>query len=256
MTLDARHDPMGQAILDFYEGKSGPKLTIRSPFFEDDEMPIDELFRTREQMPAQELLALRGCEGRILDVGAGAGCHTLELQSRGKEVTAIDISPLAVETMRRRGVKDARVADFFADDFGKDYDVIAFFMNGLGIAGTLDNLPNFLKRCESLLAKDGIIIAESADLSYVYTNDEGELEWDSIDGFYGELKFQMVYGDCEGKEFSWLYVDKERLAKACEEVGLEFKVIYNDHNNHSYMAHIFRKNEANSEKNNEQSSRH
>ena len=34
------------------------------------------------------------------------------LQEMGKEVTAIDISPLSIEAMNKRGVKDARLQNF------------------------------------------------------------------------------------------------------------------------------------------------
>lgn len=75
-------------------------------------MPVANLFRTESQMPVLERRALSLCSGRVLDVGAGAGCHSLALQQRGLEVTAVDISELSVETMRRRGVANARCADF------------------------------------------------------------------------------------------------------------------------------------------------
>ena len=96
---------MGRAIADYYKTKTADRLRVFSPMFEEDEIPLPTLFRTYEDMPEIEQKALDMATGRILDVGAASGCHSLVLQERGLEVTAIDISPLSVETMRRRGIK-------------------------------------------------------------------------------------------------------------------------------------------------------
>lgn len=104
---------MGSAIADFHATGKAAKLRVFSPMFDEDEIPVKTLFRSFDEMPAIEQTALREATGRILDVGAGAGCHSLALQHMGKQVTAIDISPLAVATMRDRGVKEVLQQDFF-----------------------------------------------------------------------------------------------------------------------------------------------
>jgi 2-polyprenyl-3-methyl-5-hydroxy-6-metoxy-1,4-benzoquinol methylase len=84
------------------------------------------------------------CRGRVLDVGAGTGVHTLYLQDRGFDVCAIDVLPDAVEIMRRRGTRDARLADI--RDFEADpFDTILMMMNGTGILATLEGLDSFLR---------------------------------------------------------------------------------------------------------------
>ena len=90
---------MGRAIADYYKTKTADRLRVFSPMFEEDEIPLPTLFRTYEDMPEIEQKALDMATGRILDVGAASGCHSLVLQERGLDVTAIDISPLSVETM-------------------------------------------------------------------------------------------------------------------------------------------------------------
>lgn len=90
---------MGRAIVDYFEQQCEKSpLVVSSSLFEDDVMPVANLFRTESQMPVLERRALSLCSGRVLDVGAGAGCHSLALQQRGLEVTAVDISELSVET--------------------------------------------------------------------------------------------------------------------------------------------------------------
>ncbi len=143
MTLQERNDPMGAAIRDYFTTGRCGRLRVLSPQFEEDELPVPLLFRAETEMPPLERLALDKARGRVLDTGAGAGCHTLALQQRGLDVTAIDISPGAVRTMRRRGVEDARLCDFFEDDFGGPFDTVLMLMNGIGICGRLERLPFF-----------------------------------------------------------------------------------------------------------------
>jgi 2-polyprenyl-3-methyl-5-hydroxy-6-metoxy-1,4-benzoquinol methylase len=142
-------------------------------------------------MPAIEQEALTVASGAILDVGAGAGCHSLALQAMEKHVTAIDISPLAVETMRQRGVKDVREQDFFTLD-GK-FDTILMLMNGIGIVGALNRLPAFFMQIDHLLAPGGQLLCDSSDLCYLYEDEDGIIDLTGVEGYYGELTYQMQY---------------------------------------------------------------
>ena len=79
MILQRDKDPMGAAIADFYEhGKAG-KLRVFSPMFDEDEIPLETLFRELDEMPEIECEALKLADGKILDVGAGSGCHSLAM---------------------------------------------------------------------------------------------------------------------------------------------------------------------------------
>ena len=88
-------------------------------------------------------------------MGAGSGCHSLVLQEKGIDVTAIDISPLSVETMKERGVKKVMEQDFFTLE--GQYDTILMLMNGIGIVGTLERLPKFFRQLDNILAPGGLI---------------------------------------------------------------------------------------------------
>ena len=72
-------DVYGNAILDFYHGKKVKLLTFSSIAGED-ELPLEHLFRTYMEMPALEQMALKLSKGKILDLGCGAGSHSLYLQ--------------------------------------------------------------------------------------------------------------------------------------------------------------------------------
>lgn len=241
MLLKKHHDPMGAAIWDYFHSGKAERLVVQSSMFEDDELPAACLFRTEAEMPAWEQTALRLCRGRVLDIGAGAGCHSLVLQERGLDVTAIDISPLSVQTMRERGVRRAFAADVMdgaCADVAGPFDTLLLLMNGLGISGRLQRLPAFLSRLAELLAPDGQILADSSDIRYIYEDEDGTLLYDG-DGYYGEVDYQMVYGSCRGPRFHWLYVDFERLREAATAVGLQAEMLEAGPS-HEYLVRLHR----------------
>ena len=222
---------MGAAILDFLKtGKAG-KLRVLSSMFEEDEMPVKHLFRSYHDMPKLEKKALDLARGKVLDVGAGAGCHSLALQA-SHSIKAIDISPLSCEAMKLRGVKDVECINLFnpllssadkKDENGNNgFDTILLLMNGTGIAGKIANLPTLFKRLKSLLNPNGQILIDSSDLKYIYENEEGGFDIDLNGTYYGEVDYQMVYGKTEGTPFDWLYVDfplLKNIAESCELQG-------------------------------------
>ena len=131
--LPADKDPMGAAIADYFKRHKADRLRVFSSQFDEDEIPVEELFRTEKQMPLLERTALQMATGKILDVGAGSGCHSLALQEAGKEVHAIDISPLSVEVMKQRGVRSVSQTNLFNEQFADEYDTILMLMTGAGI---------------------------------------------------------------------------------------------------------------------------
>ena len=138
--LEKDKDPMGQAIAEYYKKGHAVKLRVFSSMFYEDNIPVKTLFRDFANMPPLEQKMLSMAEGRVLDVGAGSGCHSLELMKMGREVVAIDISALSVEVMTDRGV-DARQVDFFDETFAERFDTIIMAMNGIGIVGRVERLP-------------------------------------------------------------------------------------------------------------------
>ena len=95
-------DPIGAAILDYAATKKPTDIIVCSDICEDDIIPVEVLFRNADEMPELELIALSRCKGKVLDVGAGAGSHALELSENAFDVTAIDISQGAVDHMKKQ----------------------------------------------------------------------------------------------------------------------------------------------------------
>lgn len=181
--MNRKNDPMGAAIAEYHKTGKAKKLRVFSPDFDEDEIPVDLLFRSYDDMPELEQQALSMAEGKILDVGAGAGCHSLALLQMQKDVTAIDISPLSVETMLARGVNTALEQDFFT--ITEKYDTILMLMNGIGIVGTVANLPSLFTHINDILSDNGQLILDSSDISYVFEEEDGIIYLPEGDGYYG-----------------------------------------------------------------------
>ncbi|MES2267181.1 MAG: methyltransferase domain-containing protein [Bacteroidota bacterium] len=215
-------DIFGQALFDYFKGEGEHKLWINNTYGPKEEMPLDVYFRTADEMPDLELIALNKCKGKVLDIGAGAGSHALILQDKNLDVTALDISELAVTIMLQRGVKRAVAADIYTYHYDK-YDTLLLMMNGIGLCGTIDQLRAFLKHAKTLLNKGGQLLFDSSDIAYLY---EGDLP--VSENYYGELSYQYVYKGQKTDWFKWLYIDAEKLKAVATEVGWAVEVLYED----------------------------
>lgn len=224
-TIDSIHDPMGAAIRDYHLRGKAARLRVMSSMFDEDEMPVDHLFRTFDYMPHLEQKALNMAYGKVLDIGAGAGCHALALQERGMDVKAIDISPLSCEVMKERGIKDVECVNLFCKQLQGKYDTLLLLMNGTGIAGKLSQLPALLNRLKELLSEEGQILIDSSDLKYIYENEDGSMDIDLNAPYYGEVDYQMQYRDIKGEPFDWLYTDPMLLASVSKQCRLQCQIM-------------------------------
>ena len=238
--LDVCRDPMGAAIADFYKNGIAGRLRVLSSMFDEDEIPVAHLFREEDEMGELELKALGLSKGRILDVGAGAGCHALALQDRGMEVTAIDVSPLSVEVMTKSGIDDARLVNLYDETLCEKFDTILMLMNGSGIIGKIANMPQFFARIDSLLAEGGQVLMDSSDLIYLFEDEDGGVDIDLAGDYYGEVDFTMQYKNIKGETFDWLYIDFETLAFHAAENGFEAELVMQGEH-YDYLARLTRK---------------
>ena len=236
-TLPEQEDPMGAAIRDYFRQGKSAQLKVLSSLFDDDEMPVAHLFRSYHEMPPLEQRALNEARGKVLDVGAGAGCHALALQERGLDVTAVDISPLSCETMKERGVANVECVNIFNQRFQERFDTLLLLMNGTGIAGKLSRLPQLLSRLKQLMNPGAQILIDSSDLRYVYEDEDGVLDVDLDGAYYGEVDYQMTYRNIIGKSFDWLYADSVVLAECCRQCGLKCEILAQG-NHYDYLARI------------------
>jgi SAM-dependent methyltransferase len=229
-------DLFGQAILDFQTNNSLEDLQTETSISEADEMPVAYLFRAFNQMPLLEQTALELAKGKTLDVGCGSGSHSLYLQDKGLEVTAIDISAKAIAACQLRGLKHARVQNVLAIQ-NETFDTILLLMNGTGIFRTLEELPTYLQKLKSLLNPNGQILIDSSDLIYMYDENEDGSYSIPAEGYYGELTFTVSYKGQTEEPFPWLYLDYNTLQRAAQANGLQCELV-TEGEHYDYLARL------------------
>lgn len=212
-------DLLGKALLDFQNGKYTEDLFTSTNISDEDELPLPYLFRSFTEMPKLEQKALQIATGNVLDVGCGAGSHSLYLQKKGLEVKAIDISKGAVEVAKIRGVLNVELKSILEET--SKFDTILLLMNGTGIFQELSQVSKHLKHLKSLLNRDGQILIDSSDIKYMYEDEDGGFWQDMNANYYGELDYFLSYKGEEEIPMKWLYLDFDTLKMACETIGLQ-----------------------------------
>lgn len=220
--------PHGAALRDFLAGSLDAEVIVRAEDGEEERTPARVFFRGPGEFSALDEAALDLCRGRVLDVGAGAGCHSLVLQARGLAVSALDVSPEAVEVMRRRGVRHVCCGDVFTF-VGARFDTLLILMNGIGLVGTLDGLDRFLREVPRLLADGGQILLDSFD--------PGPPDPERPQGYVGEMRFQLEYQGVRGAFYDFLFLDFETLRRRAEGAGWRCETIWQEDEGH-YLARL------------------
>lgn len=236
MITDPQRDPMGQAMLAYYQGELKAAITVLSNIAEDDTLSAAYLFRNVAGMPQWEQDALDACEGSVLDIGAGAGSHALALQARGHKVVGLDISPGAVEVMKLRGLKEVVHGDVWSYT-DKRFDTLLLMMNGIGLVGTIERLKAFLRLAPKRLRSGGQILLDSSDIAYLFPHNEKAVELLLHPEYYGIVRYQMQYQTSKGKPFDWLYIDLNYLREIAEAEGYEVDLLTEGHH-FQYLARL------------------
>jgi len=204
---------------------------------EADDIRISYFFRTHDEMPELEKKALHLCSGKILDIGAGSGSHSLYLQENGEDVTALDIKQGFVDVMKKRGVKNVICSDIF-DYKGQGFDTLLMLMNGIGFTKNFEGLTVFLKSAKKLLNPGGQIILDSSDLMYLYEEEDGSYAINLNEEYYGEVMYQIEYNNIKGEPFQWLYIDFDNLSLYADQVGFSCEKIF-ENNHYNYLARLY-----------------
>ena len=218
-------DLMGRAIWDYFYQENPEDLQTETSISELDYLPVSYLFRNYKEMNALEQKALDLSFGKVLDVGAGAGSHSLYLQNkRNLDVAALDISPKSIEICKARGVKNAVCEDFLK--FSNDkFDTILLLMNGTGIFQSLEHIDQYLQKLKNLISENGQILIDSTDILYMYDQDDDGGVLVPATGYYGELDYYVHYKGESELPMKWLYLDFNTLKNAAIANGFKIQKI-------------------------------
>ncbi|MDF0717087.1 class I SAM-dependent methyltransferase [Muricauda sp. 334s03] len=230
-------DVFGMALKDYQNGLYTEDIKTYSSLDEEDVIPVPYLFRTFDEMPKIEQKALQLARGKVLDIGAGAGSHALYLQNKGLDVTALDNSEDAIAVCKKRGMESTVLSNIL--DYSEEkYDTLLLLMNGVGLAGKLKNLSEFLQHLASLLQSNGQVLLDSSDIVYMFEQDDDGGYWIPDDGaYYGEVTFEMEYKGHKSKPFDWIYLDINTLRNACESNGFNCELVISGEH-YDYLAKL------------------
>ena len=229
-------DVMGQAIWDYYHDLNAENLLTETSISEIDDLPVSYLFRDFEEMNVIEQKALELSAGKTLDIGSGAGSHSLYLQNEKKlQVLALDYSPKSIEVCRLRGIENAICTDVLQYS-GETFDTILLLMNGTGIFQSLEKIDHYLEKLDALLNENGQILIDSTDILYMYDRDEEGGVTVPANHYYGEVDYFMHYKLDTENPIKWLYLDFETFKRAAENNRFKIEKILQEDD--SYLAKL------------------
>jgi SAM-dependent methyltransferase len=159
--MNPEEDAYGQALVDHYEGRQAWEILERDDGWFGTSRGPDRYFEPYPEWPARLRDAADRAEGRVLDVGCGAGRAMAHLEPKGHETLGIDVSPGAVEVCRRRGL-DARELDVAdAADLDGSFDTLLMLGNNFGLVGTRERAAEVLESLAAVANEDAVLFAES-----------------------------------------------------------------------------------------------
>src|SRR5690606_17129073 len=142
-----------------------------------------------------------------------------------------------ITVCKERGVESTVVSDFL-DYTDERYDTLLLLMNGIGLAGKLNNLSHFLQHLASLVSPNGQILLDSSVIIYMFDQDEDGGYWvPDNGGYYGEVNFTMEYKGLKSEPFDWVYVDFNTLQNACLANNLNCELIM-EGEHYDYLAKL------------------
>jgi SAM-dependent methyltransferase len=208
-----------------YNGKEVFDVWERDDGYVTVEMP-KAYFLEYEDWSLHQKKAMEFVKGRVLDVGCGAGRHSLYLQGKGFDVLGIDVSPLAVKVCRLRGLKRAKVMSIDEVDFKLGYfDSVVMLGNNFSLFGSFKKARRLLKKLHSITSEDALIIAETRDP--YKTDNPAYLEYYESNKRRGRMSGQLSGRDrferYVGKWFDWLMVSKEEMKEILNGTGWKVK---------------------------------
>jgi len=219
--LESEEDAFGHALLDAHNGLEVNEIIERDDGFVTS-TSNKVYFSNYETWSPVEQKAMLFVKGRVLDIGCGAGRHSLHLQRRGFDVIGIDVSPLALKVCRERGLKKLKLMALENISFKPEsFDTILMMGNNFGLVGNFKKAKRLLTRFHRMTSKNGLIIASSNDP--YKTDNPAHLQYHKMNKrkgrMSGQVRIRVRYQGYKGKWFDFLMVSKEELTQILSNTG-------------------------------------
>ncbi len=237
--IDKNKDATGHAVYDAFYGKYGFEVVER-----EDGYVVggnsSQYFDKYEKWSPHEKKAIKYAEGEILDIGCGAGKHSLYLQSKGFSVISIDISPLLIKVCKKRGLKKAKLLSIEKiQKLKKYFNTILLLGGNFGLLQNYNKAKNTLKLLYKVSKDKAVIIAESLDP--YKTKQKANLEYIKFNlkrnRMAGQRKIRIRYRNFASDWFDYLGVSKKEMERIVEDTGWKIKKFF-DSERSSYIAII------------------
>jgi len=238
--LKPEEDAFGQEIWACYKGEEASEVVERDDGYFNASLGPRLYFLEYEDWNPIERKAMEFVKRRILDIGCGAGRHSLYLQNKGFDVLGIDSSPLAIKVCKLRGLKKARVMPIEELNFKPDsFDTLIMMGSNFGLFGSFEKARRLLKKLHKMTSRNGLIIASTRD---TYKTDIADhLEYHKRNRekgrMAGQLRVRIRFRKCVGRWFDYLIVSKKEMEEILKGTGWKIREII-DSGNSAYIAVI------------------
>ena len=227
--LDDNQDAYGHALFDFLNRKEGYEIVERDDGYINLTGGPGIYFQDYGQWQEYEQHAMAYAHGKVLDIGCGAGRHSLYLQEQGYPVTGTDISPLAIQVCKARGLQDARLIPVtgLSQKLGT-YDTILMMGNNFGLFSNRKRAGWLLRRFFVMTSDHGRIIAQSRD---PYDTDDplhlaSHVDNRAKDRMSGQVRIRVRYKIYQTPWFDYLMVSQIEMQDILDGSGWSISDIF------------------------------
>ncbi|MEV0146764.1 MULTISPECIES: methyltransferase domain-containing protein [unclassified Nonomuraea] len=207
-------------------------------------LPVAPWLAPIEQWPDEQRRALDLLRGKVLDIGAGGGRAARALLDRGHAVTAIDISPGALDVCRRQGIRSAVLGT--VDEHaatGARYDSFLLLGANLGLLESRERAPQFLRALAAMAAPGAVIVGQGNNRTD--SDDPLQLPYNERNlragRIAGQRTMRIRYRDVATPWFHYLCLAPRELAELASGTGWELTdATYDENSTADYIATLRR----------------
>jgi SAM-dependent methyltransferase len=224
-------DAYGHLLWDFLKGREPLEIVERDDGLISVDYGPRVYFSNYKTWIPIEKIAMKYVRGTVLDIGCGAGRHSLYLQKKGFDVIGIDSSPLAIAVCKSRGLRKARVLSIanvgvFAPS---TFDSVILMGNNFGLFGSFHRAQVLLKQLHRITTPSAKIVAATTDpyatedpLHHAYRR------WNMRRGrMAGQVRLRIRHRNLISAWMDYLLVSKKELGEILVGTGWS---VYKFHN--------------------------